>query len=85
MSLLKISVGLGAALLLAGCSYFVEKPQPGFGDSYRHMVRQQTYDPAAPQAPTETVGGVDGERAATAVKVYREGKTGPATSKSATK
>jgi len=74
MSLRHFAFGLGTALLLGGCSFFVEKPVPGFGDSVRHMVQQQTFDPSAPQSATEPGGGLDGDKAAGAVKTYREPK-----------
>lgn len=74
MSFRHLVIGLGSALLLGGCSYFVEKPVPGFGDSVRHMAAQQAFDPSAPQAATEVPGGFDGQKAATGVKAYREPK-----------
>lgn len=77
MPLRNAVVIFAGGLLLGGCSYFVEKPVPGFGDANAHMVQQQTFDPAAPQAPTDPGGGVDGERTAAAVKAYREGRTVP--------
>lgn len=74
MSFRHLVIGLVSILLLGGCSYFVEKPHPGFGDSVRHMAAQQAFDPAAPQAATEAPAGLDGQKAAAGVKTYREPK-----------
>lgn len=61
---------LGCTVLLGGCSYFVEKPTPGFGDSVRNMIEQQTYDANAAQA-APVAPGMDGDKAADAMKAYR--------------
>lgn len=53
---------------LPGCA---TRGEPEFGSSVRHMVTGQTFNPAA---PTDTIGGVDGQKAAQAVTTYRAGK-----------
>lgn len=59
-------VALGVAL--GGCATPAE---PEFGSSVRHMVTGQTYDPGAPR---DTVGAMDGQKAARALEAYRAEK-----------
>lgn len=53
---------------LAGCASSGEKE---FGSSVRHMVEGQTYDPSAPR---DTVGTLDGRKAAQAIDAYHAEK-----------
>ena len=57
-------LGLG----VAGCASDRERE---FGSSVRHMVEGQTYDPSAPH---DTMGGLDGQKAAQAMEGYHGAK-----------
>lgn len=59
------SIVAASALSLAGCA-----TEPELGDSVRHMVEGQKYNPQAPQPGTQ---GFDGQAAAKAVDAYRSG------------
>jgi len=59
---------IALGLALGGCA---TPSEPEFGSSVRHMVTGQTYDPSAPR---DTVGAVDGQKAAKAVDDYRADK-----------
>ena len=64
-SLVRFACGAAVlALGVAGCASTSEKE---FGSSVRHMVEGQTYDPAA---PNDTLGGLDGQKAAQAIEGY---------------
>ena len=56
-------------LLVGGLGACATEGEPEYGSSVRHMISGQTYNPAAPA--TNAVSTTDGERAGTAVKVYR--------------
>ena len=67
-SLVRTVCGITALTLgMAGCA---TRGEPEFGSSVRHMVEGQTYDPAAPR---DTVGELDGQKAARAVEGYHAG------------
>lgn len=58
-----------AGLLLTACAPL----DAGFGESIRHHMAMQVIDPH-PKQQTDLVEGGSGQRAADAVKRYREGK-----------
>ncbi len=72
----KFILALGVLVMVCGCS-----STPDFGYSVRHMIQTQTYDLAAAVAAPE-FGGLDGDKAAMALKTYRSGKSGEAVSAS---
>lgn len=50
-----------------------QENDPEFGDTVRHMVRQQTFNTAvADNPPADPPQGLDGTRASAAFKAYRE-------------
>jgi type IV pilus biogenesis protein CpaD/CtpE len=66
------------ALTLVACATGPTQLEQTFGDSVRHMIRAQTYDPATLESPaTETVEGADGPRLENALEAYRTGVTTP--------
>lgn len=61
------------ALLLVGVSAFAAETASDFGDAVRHMIQQQIHDPKTAAAPAvEAPNRLDGERAAAALKAYRQ-------------
>lgn len=72
MSIRTLTLAVLGAVSLSGCAYFAEKPVAGFGDSVNGMVEQQKFDPSAPQSAMPQ-GGMDGDKAAAALKAYRKG------------
>jgi hypothetical protein len=80
MSCIRIAVAGSVLLLAAGCATV---PEEEFGSSVRHMIQVQTYNPdAMGAAPTDAGQGLDGEKAGSAVKAYREQKPANARSTS---
>jgi hypothetical protein len=59
--------------LLAGCDTTgMTRTEEDFGNSVRHMVRMQTYNPDASARPsTEPPTEMDGERAGAVLESYR--------------
>jgi type IV pilus biogenesis protein CpaD/CtpE len=60
-------------VLLAGCDTTgMTRLEEDFGNSVRHMVRVQTYNPEAAERPsTEPPTEMDGERAGAVLEAYR--------------
>lgn len=80
----KLITVLGVLILISGCSTTFDKrrvvdPEGSFGHSVRNMIRTQTYNPGAAAAVPES-GGLDGDKAALALKTYRADKSGAAAS-----
>ena len=65
-----------SAFLVAGCATTDTDPsrvEDDFGNSVRHMVNAQIYDPVAAQNPPEAPPmGIDGVQAEAAIDVYRK-------------
>jgi type IV pilus biogenesis protein CpaD/CtpE len=61
------------SLLLAACDTTgMTRTEQDFGNSVRHMVEVQTYNPEAARRPsTEPPTEMDGERAGTVLESYR--------------
>jgi hypothetical protein len=77
--------GLSLMMFIAGCSTNAAVNDDDFGDSVRHMVQQQTYNPGAEsQTGALPKGGLMGDKAAAAVKAYRAGAQPTAASDSIT-
>ena len=78
MQATKLIFALGISGLMAGCSTLdnrkVVDPEGSFGHSVRHMLRTQTYNPGAAATVPES-GGLDGDKAAIALKAYRSDKS----------
>lgn len=78
MSNTRLLLSLTAVLslgVLAGCSSNppVEQADKGFGDSVRNMIDQQIYDRQAAANPLPDLpASTDGQRAAAALKAYRD-------------
>jgi len=64
-----------ATLVAAAATAAIAGPtatESDFGNSVRHMIEQQTYDPRAAAQPAENPPtALDGERAAVVIKAYR--------------
>lgn len=80
----KLIFGFGVLMLVSGCAATLETiglmdPEATFGHSVRHMIRTQTYNPAAAATAPESAG-LDGDKAAMALKTYRSDKSGTASS-----
>lgn len=57
-----------------------QENDPEFGDTVRHMVRQQTFNTAAADnPPADPPQGLDGARAGATFKAYREDIRKPST------
>jgi len=61
------------SVLLGGCDTTgMTRTEEDFGNSVRHMVRMQTYNPDASLRPsTEPPTEMDGQRAGTVLETYR--------------
>jgi hypothetical protein len=74
MTMIKYEMLCLSILLLAATSpaFAADDFAPDFGDSVRHMIEQQTYDPrAAAQPPVEAPNRLDGARAEAVLKAWR--------------
>lgn len=66
-------------LLVAATSAYAADPEPEFGDAVRNMMNAQIANPEAARNPPEFAPQqLDGDRAAAALKVYREQASKPA-------
>ena len=81
---LRLIPAFGILIFVSACSMTPDKqqlidPEDSFGYSVRHMIRAQTYAPAA-VVDNQEPGGLDGGKAAMALKTYRTDKSGAAAS-----